>query len=143
MSANGLPVFDTTVQHTHLWLNDVSSAIERSDRRQAWYVLSTVLHALRDRLPMDEVAHLGAQMPMLLRGMYYEGWRPNGARPAHGTFLSELEAHFHDEWHDDPAHYARAVFRVLAIRVTPGELRDIRSALPEDIRTLWDAALDN
>lgn len=141
MSTNGLPAFDTTLQHTHVWINDLANAIGRPDRPHAWYVLATVLHALRDRLPTDEVAHLGAQMPMLLRGMFYEGWRPNGARPAHGTFLTDLDALFRDEWHDDASFYARAVFSVLSRRVTSGELRDVRHALPEDVRALWDAPL--
>jgi uncharacterized protein (DUF2267 family) len=139
MSANGLPVFDTTLQHTHAWLKDLSVTLERGDRHHAWYVLTCVLHAIRDRLGTEEVAHLGAQMPLLVRGMYYDGWRPAKPKPARGTFLLDLERQFRDEWHDDPLWYSRAVFDLLRKHITPGELEDVRHALPEDVRALWDA----
>jgi uncharacterized protein (DUF2267 family) len=31
-----------------------------------------VLHALRDRLTVEEASDLAAQLPMLIRGLYYE-----------------------------------------------------------------------
>jgi uncharacterized protein (DUF2267 family) len=34
-----------------------------------------MLHALRDRLPPEIAVHLSAQLPMLVRGIYYEGWK--------------------------------------------------------------------
>ena len=68
MTANGLPAFDKTLQTTNIWLNEISEKLG-PDRQVAWKVLSTVLHKLRDRLPVDAAAHLGAQLP-LLEGVY-------------------------------------------------------------------------
>ena len=65
MSATGLEVFDKTVQTTNAWLKEIMDATGL-DRRKAYRVLAAVLHTLRDRLTVDEVAQLGAQLPILV-----------------------------------------------------------------------------
>ena len=71
MSTNGLEVFDKTLQTTHIWLNEITAEIG-PDRQVAWKVLSTVLHKLRDRLPVEVAAHLSAELPLLIRGVRLE-----------------------------------------------------------------------
>ena len=61
MSANGLDAFDKTIQTTNIWLNEIMEQIG-PDRQVAWKALSTVLHKLRDRLPIGLAAHLGAAL---------------------------------------------------------------------------------
>ena len=78
MSATGLAVFDTTLQKTNGWLKDLMHELGWDDRHKAYLALRATLHALRDRLTVEEVAQLGAQLPMLIRGFYYEGWDPTG-----------------------------------------------------------------
>jgi uncharacterized protein (DUF2267 family) len=68
MSATGLDVFDKTLQTTNIWLDEIVAAIG-PDRRVAWKVLSTVLHKLRDRMPLELSAHLSAELPLLVRGV--------------------------------------------------------------------------
>jgi uncharacterized protein (DUF2267 family) len=75
MSQTGLPEFDSALQKTNIWLKDLMEQL-RCERHQAYFALRTVLHALRDHLTVDEVVGLGAQLPMLVRGFYYEGCRP-------------------------------------------------------------------
>lgn len=74
----GLDVFDKTVQESNLWLKDIMERLSTSDRHHAYSTLRAVLHALRDRIGAESAAHLGAQLPMLLRGLYYEGVGPDG-----------------------------------------------------------------
>ena len=64
MASSGLAVFDTTLQKTNAWLKEVMDELGSSDRHQAYLALRAVLHALRDRLTVEEVAQLGAQLPM-------------------------------------------------------------------------------
>src|SRR5690606_27775230 len=79
MSATGLDVFDKTLQTTNIWLNEIMDEMG-PDRQIAWKALSTVLHKLRDRLPVEAAAHLGAQLPLLVRGVYYDQYQPAGSR---------------------------------------------------------------
>lgn len=76
MSERSLRVFDRTLQKTNLWLGDVMAELDTEDRHQAYSALRATLHALRDRLTVDEAAQLAAQLPLLVRGIYYENWRP-------------------------------------------------------------------
>ena len=79
MSASGLDVFDKTLQTTHIWLDELmqDEAVGR-DRQVAWYVLGVVLRAVRDRIPLELAVHLGSQLPLLVRGLYYDQWHAPG-----------------------------------------------------------------
>jgi uncharacterized protein (DUF2267 family) len=141
MSLTGLDVFDTTVHKTNAWLNDLRAELLTEDRHLAYVALRATLHALRDRLPVAEVAQLGAQLPMLVRGIYYEGWNPR-ARPLKLRRKEEFLARIAEELQrvDDAADselIAAAVFAVLARRVTAGEIEDVKGILPSAIRDLW------
>ena len=139
MSATGLGVFDKTLQITHTWLNDVAEELG-PDRQRCYHALRAVLHALRDRLTVEEAADLGAQLPMLVRGIYYEGYRPSG-KPARirseAEFLDEVAAGFSTWPEIDAGEAARAVFRVLDRHISRGEMQDVLQSLPLGIRALF------
>ena len=98
MSANGLEVFDRTLETTHIWLNEICNDIG-PDKQVAWKVLSTVLHKLRDRLTLNLAAHLGAQLPLLVRGVYYDQFEP-GKMPSECRSRDEFVAEV-AEWLSD------------------------------------------
>jgi uncharacterized protein (DUF2267 family) len=139
MSSTGLAVFDETLHETNMWLKDVAQALG-SDRRRAYQALRAVLHCLRDRLTIEEAAQLGEQLPMLIRGIYYEAWRPTGKpekiRSRH-EFLARVSAHFPKARSIDSESASRAVFRVLEKHIASGEIRDVVQILPQEVRALW------
>jgi uncharacterized protein (DUF2267 family) len=140
MSATGLDVFDTTLHKTNSWLNELMQVLGWPDRDKAHSALKATLHALRDRLTVEEVAQLGAQLPTLIRGFYYEGWDPTSKplRIRHKEeFLARIEQQFRGDDDIDPERVARAVFTVLAKRVSEGEIEDVKHVLPAEIRDLW------
>jgi uncharacterized protein (DUF2267 family) len=110
------------------------------DRQRAYHALRAVLHALRDRLPVDQVATLSAQLPMLIRGFYYEGWHPHGKplRERHrNDFLVHIRSAFRDDLDVDPARVAGAVFQVMSKHMTAGEVENVKHCLPAELRSLW------
>src|SRR5829696_6138276 len=76
MSTTQIESLDHTVHLTNEWLRDISERLG-DNRRHAHLALRGTLHALRDFLPIDELAHLSAQLPTLVRGIYFEGWDPS------------------------------------------------------------------
>lgn len=141
MSATGLSAFDSTVQTTNVWLRDLMDELDWHDRQHAYHALRVVLHALRDHLSVEEVAALGAQLPLLIRGIYYEGWRPS-ATPIRerkkAAFLAHVMASFRDYPPLESEEIVRKVFRVLARHVSAGEIDDIKSVLPAELRSFWE-----
>ena len=134
-------MFDTTLQKTNQWLGDAAALLDRKDRHTAYAAFRATLHALRDRMTVEEVAQLAAQLPMLMRGFYYEGWDPTG-KPLKLRTREEFLARIAHELRDvenglDPELAARAVFQVLDRRIGPGEVDDLKASLPEKIRELW------
>ena len=75
MAATGLDVFDKTLQTTNSWLAEIMEVVG-PDRQGAWHTLGAVLRTLRDRIPLGLSAHLGSQLPLLVRGLYYDQWEP-------------------------------------------------------------------
>ncbi len=141
MSTTGLEVFDTTLQKTQLWLKEIVTELEwQQNPSWAYLALRTVLHALREHLTIEEATDLGAQLPMLIRGLYYEGWtltgKPIKDRHADEFFVHIAQSFREDAW-IDPERVARAVFRVLSRHITAGERGDIIHNLPAPLRELW------
>ena len=139
MSA-GLAVFDTTIQDTNLWLKAVSTRLADCERQDAYAALRAVLHALRDRLPAPSAVNFAAQLPLLLRGVYFEGW----TLPEHATnsrsakeFAAAIDANLPDRFRFDAIMTAEAVFAAAAHFVSTGETEKVRAQLPEPIRDLW------
>lgn len=140
MSTVGLEGLERTVQLTHIWINDLNDRLYWNDKSRAYRLLKSVLHALRDWLELDESANLAAQLPGLLRGAYYEQWRP-ATTPVKKRGRQQFLDHVDNEFKRDPlwntAEAVTAVFELLSDKITAGEIEDVRHALPEDIRAMW------
>jgi uncharacterized protein (DUF2267 family) len=140
MSTTNHELFSNTLQKTHLWLKDLAEELRWADQHQAYLALRATLHALRDRLTVQEATHLGAQLPMLIRGFYYEGWNPAGkpVRERHKEeFCAHVKEYFQREEDIDAEKIVRGVFKMLSRRITAGEIEDIKHIMPPELRQLW------
>ncbi len=132
--------FEGTIHKTNVWLKDVMEELGWDSHERAYHALRAVLHALRDRLATAEVADLAAELPMLVRGFYYEGWSPGRQTTPlrhKEQFLEQIDLAFRDDMTVDAEEVVRAVFRVMSKHVSNGEIDDIKHTLPREIRELW------
>ncbi|WP_026100279.1 DUF2267 domain-containing protein [Fortiea contorta] len=141
MTTTGLDIFDATVQKTIPWVNDLARELGWDNKHQVFQGLRATLHALRDRLTVPEAAHLGAQLPILLGGFYYEDWRP-GATPTKERHKEEFLNHIRDYFRNinpdvDAEYLVRAVFKILAQRVSRGEIEEVINMMPPALQELW------
>ncbi len=138
----GLSVFDATIQETNEWLRRIEETLPPCGRRHAYEALRAVLHALRDRLPLPVAAGLSAQLPILVRGIFFEGWHA-GAAPAHSRdrddFAAVVGAALPPGFPREPDAAIEAVFAAMAARLDPGETAKIIKHLPGPLRGFWPA----
>lgn len=139
----GHPSFDHTVQEANIWLKAIAEQLHFEERRHAYSALRATLHALRDRLPPESAVHLGAQLPMVIRGLYYEGWRIAG-KPTDEHTVDEFCAHIERElppnFPMDARTVSRGVFKALFDQIDPGESAKLIDQLPIPLRILWPQA---
>ena len=140
MAVATIGALEHTVQLTEQWLQELAEKGGFDDDAQAYTVMRAALHALRDRLTVDEASHLAAQLPMLVRGFYYEGWKP-AAAPNKERDLQSFLDHVKSSLKNspvDPEDACKAVFALLDEKITQGEMEDVRQMLPPEIRNpLW------
>ena len=142
MSATGLDTFDRTIHETNHWLRIVMTELKTDNRRQAYAALRAGLHALRDRIGPENAVHFGAQLPILLRGVYYEGWRPSETPTRErrlDDFLAYVESLLGSRNGIDPAEALRASFAAIAESVPFTEVIKLVNVLPRDLKILWPA----
>lgn len=137
-----LEAFDHAVHTANNWLADLAREVGDYHRRYAYRFLRAWLHTLRDRLPVNDAVKFSAQLPELLRGMYFEGWEPSRTPVKYSR--DEYIARFALESRipaDEVTVVAPAVTRVFARRVSPGQLEDALAHLPTPVRQIVTGSL--
>ncbi|MFO7655023.1 MAG: DUF2267 domain-containing protein [Candidatus Krumholzibacteriia bacterium] len=143
MSFAGLAVFDRTLQKTNQWLDEIGREMGTGDeqRQESYLAMRATLQTLRDRLVPEEAADLGAQLPMLVRGIYYEGWRPaktpDKSVKSREAFLESVWSKMERNPRLNPEAAVKATLAVLSRRVSAGEIMDVKGMLPDEFADYW------
>ena len=66
--STGIDAFDSTIQITNNWLHDLKERLAWQDSQKTYHAMRAVLHALRDRLPVENAASFSSQLPCWCAG---------------------------------------------------------------------------
>lgn len=143
MQQTHVTALNHTLEETHQWLEELQREGAFETEQQAYSYMRAVLHAVRDRLTVEEATHFAAELPMLVRGFYYEGWRPalapNADRKTEEDFLEAVQQSLRSN--DTPISELRdavqAVLRLLTSHLEEGQIRHAREQMPAEMRTIW------
>lgn len=137
MPTTEIPLIEQSTQKTYAWINDLAQELGRpEDQHYAFRVLRAFLHTLRDRMPVEETAHLAAQLPELLRGVYFEGWRPHATPQRYhdlDSFLERLAKAGDLAGETEAAYAGEAAARVMHRRLAAGELDKVALIMPRPV----------
>lgn len=139
MSATGLEALEHSIKLTHEWINELDQQLGWNNKRRAFRLLRVTLQILRDAMSPAEIADFAAQLPTLLRGSFYEHWRPGAAKDL--STLTAFLAPVYDVFRDDPLEDAEGSIMtcldLVARRISTGEVAQVFRSLPPQIRALW------
>ena len=139
MAMTGLDTFDTAVQKSERWIHEVMEQLEWSDRHRTYSVLRAVLLNLRNQLTVDVSANLSAQLPLVLRGLYYDQWNPSAVPVKERSLQRFLERVAQDASlsdTDEALRATRAVLGVLEEHTSEGVEWHLAEVLPDEFETL-------
>jgi uncharacterized protein (DUF2267 family) len=127
-----------SAEQAQQWVNELAKNLDWNEQ-SAFRLLKSVLHALREWLSPEEMADLSAQLPTLIKGIYFEGWSP--AEPARDRkkrdFVICVRTSFGYEPKIDADNAIRAVFKLLDRHISHGEVVQVRSSMKKSLRELW------
>jgi uncharacterized protein (DUF2267 family) len=132
-------LIDRSVEKTNVWLSQLAEELGSEDRKAAYHVLRAYLHAVRDRLTVNEAAQLAAQLPELIRGIYYEGWVPSRTPMNYRTvdeFLRRIAEEGLLPGETEASYACSAAARVLRRHVSEGEIADVVAVFPKELRVV-------
>ncbi len=143
MTTTRVDIIDRSVEKAPIWINDLAEELGTDDGHHAYRVLRAFLHALRDHLPVDEAAALAAQLPIFIRGVFYESWDPSGT-PERVRDLDSFLRRIADEGglagETQASFAATAAYRVMSRHISAGETGSLLHVLPEQLRDFLGAA---
>ncbi|MFO7928221.1 MAG: DUF2267 domain-containing protein [Candidatus Humimicrobiaceae bacterium] len=132
-------IFQNTIQKSNEWIKDLNREFSWDDYHKTYIALKATIIELRERLTLKETADFGSQLPMLIRGLFFEGWSPKREPKKYNKeeFLKNIHSYFQDDPDIDPEKIAKTVFQFFSSKISAGEIKDIKSILPEDMEKLW------
>lgn len=136
--------FEKHIKEAYVWLDQIARKTGTPDRTDwAFSALKGVLHTIRDRTTLEEVFHFSAQLPVFIRGVYFEGYKPSGKpeKMNAAEFLLNIRDKMSYSDPINPENALQAVLEILYKHISVGELDDIRGSMPKDIQKLWDKSM--
>lgn len=135
-TTTGVRNLDNSIDLTNVWLRDILSQLKWQSKESAYQALRGTLHAIRDRLPVEEAVDLASQLPLMIKGVYYDGWtlRDKPEKFKKEEFARRVHAQFEFDDNVNPAEVIRAVLRVMYRHMGEGEIRDVKLNMPKEIQ---------
>jgi uncharacterized protein (DUF2267 family) len=135
--------FNKYADQGNLFLNQLSDELNMAENKpRTLRILKAVFHAIRNRISAEESTHFIAQLPMVLKALYVDGWKigqKTTHRSTHQDFIEDVyqlsggaEGAFKRK--DEVERYVRAVLDSLSHYISEGEMADIAAMLPPQLR---------
>ncbi|MEV1332374.1 DUF2267 domain-containing protein [Micromonospora costi] len=137
MSEQFISAIESSIDKTNVILKDIENAYgwPKEQRNQSYAALRTVLHLLRDRMPVQESVEFAQQLPIVVRGIYFDGWQPQDVpvKLNRDDFLYEVRQGFPYDVEGGTERVVQVVLDTLRRHINQGEWDDVKDTMPRDL----------
>jgi uncharacterized protein (DUF2267 family) len=140
MSQKTIDLFQASIMKTTEILSEIEGRLDIvNERKRSYHVLRAVLHAIRDRLPVNESVDLASQLPLLVKAAYYDGWSPGQVpiKMNKQEFLNRINDEIGLVLGYSPEEIVAVVLTALRNFVSKGEIEDIKAVWPADLNEIF------
>jgi len=134
---SSIDIVDQNIKTINTWLKDIAAELDGVSEEQAWANLKAVLQTLRDRITVNEAADFAAQLPIIIRGLYFEGWHPAETPHKWRDRAEYIDALNRKLEGDNGEQVLKAVLRVLDFHLDSNELHRVKEMHPKEVWDLW------
>jgi uncharacterized protein (DUF2267 family) len=135
MPTTGLHPLDSSIHRTNEWLSQLALDLGVRDKLVAFNALRAVLASLREVLPLDVAAELAAELPLMVRGVYFDDWTPSREPLPGAGLVARIGARLDAPMQSEPV--LRATFVLLESRSSRSVVGSLKRALDDEARALW------
>jgi uncharacterized protein (DUF2267 family) len=139
--------FNQYATEGNTFLNDYAKQLSLGDdTEKAGRIFTSIMHALRTIIPVEESLQFMAQLPMFLKAAYVNGWTIKKKKPKikrMEEFIALVRqfdgpAAINDFGYEDELveKYIDVTFILLRKYISLGEMEDIRDGLPKDLKSM-------
>lgn len=137
-----VPILENNIHQTMDWIYAIEEAChwDVDNQKKAFAALRAVLHELRDLLPLETAARLSEQLPLVIRGIFFENWHPRFIPTQEikkEDFLSAIAETLYPYTEVDVEETTRGVLQVLGEKLPFGELENIIQNMSKEIQELY------
>lgn len=139
--------FKKYAEHAEDFLKELSQRLGDDNRDRSARILRSVLHLLRDQIPVEESVQFMAQLPMFLKAVYVDGWKLNNRQRKvkdYDAFINEIRYPDTRKIYTDfdsnaqCEHAVQIVLTLIQEKVSEGEIRDVVNTLPAGLRKIFE-----
>jgi uncharacterized protein (DUF2267 family) len=138
MAGSDVRSINKTIQNTMEWLHGIKAELGWEDDERVYEATRAVLHAIRDRLPVEDAVQFSAQLPILLKGVFFDQYDPTGKPLKVRTkeeFYELVRSDFDGFLNAEEA--VEGVLRGMRHKLPEESFNDVRDNMPEGIRDLF------
>ncbi|MGV8948126.1 MAG: DUF2267 domain-containing protein [Candidatus Paracaedibacter sp.] len=137
-----VPILENNIHQTMDWIYAIEEACrwDEENQKKAFTALRAVLHEIRDLLPLERAAQLSAQLPIVIRGIFFENWHPRYIPVQEikkNDFLEAIAQSLYPYQDMNVEETTKGVLQVLGEKLPSGELENIIQYMSKEIQELY------
>lgn len=138
--------FETFAQDAHTYINELAHELEHpEEKKRVLQIWRAVMHTVRDRIQLGESFQVIDPLPMILKGIFVEGWKYTENPPLNYETLEEMKTEVKNlqrRYGEEDFPWKKSTEEIITITIGSlkkflqgNQVRQILDQMPKEIKT--------